>query len=177
MRKLILFAAAILAAAIPVNAQESYPTNEIFAGYSFLRSDTALDKESLHGWGLSFSVNPSPRWGVVAEFGGHYGSARFLGDEFDISRTTFMFGPRVSARGKAASAFAHALLGGAKTTIEGASPGTKFAMALGGGADIKVSKRVAFRALQADYVPIRAGGEWLHNFRLQTGIVFRFGGG
>lgn len=176
MRRLIMFAAAaLLALSIPVGAQDDYPTNEIFGGYSFLSSEVGFDRDSRHGWGVSFSFNPSSRWGLITDISGHYGTTRVLDTEFDISTTTFLFGPRVSARGKSATAFGHALLGGAGSKIEGSSLGTKFAMALGGGVDINLSRRFAFRPLQADYLPIRSNGEWLHNVRLQTGIVIKFG--
>ena len=49
-------------------------------------------------------------------------------------------------------------------------------MAAGGGLDIKSSKRVWVRLFQIDYLPIRLNDEWTHNFRVQAGIVFRFGG-
>ncbi|HVF90942.1 MAG TPA: outer membrane beta-barrel protein [Blastocatellia bacterium] len=176
MRKMLMFAAVILAAAISVRAQDGYPTNEIFGGYSYLSSETGFDRDSLHGWGLGFSVNPSSRWGVIAEFSGHYGKTELSGSKFDISTTTFLFGPRVSARGKTATAFGHVLLGGAKSRFEGSSLNTRFAMAVGGGVDVNLSRRFALRAVQADYLPIRADGEWQHNLRLQSGLVFRFGG-
>jgi hypothetical protein len=175
MRRLIMLAAVLLASSVPAGAQDDYPTNEIFGGYSFLSSEIGSDRDSLHGWGVSFSFNPSSRWGLVTDFSGHYGTTRVLNTEFDLSTTTFLFGPRASARGKSATAFGHVLLGGAVSKIEGSSLGTKFATAIGGGVDINLSRRFAFRPLQADYLPVRANGEWLHNVRLQTGIVIKFG--
>jgi len=175
MRKLIVFAAVLLASATTAGAQGDHPGNEIFGGYSFLRSETGVDRDSQHGWGFNFAFNPSPRWGLVTDFSGHYGTTRALNTDFDISTLTFLFGPRASARGKSATAFGHVLLGGASSKIEGSSLGTRFAMALGGGVDIKLNRRFAFRPIQADYLPVRGNGEWLHNLRLQTGIVLKFG--
>lgn len=49
-----------------------------------------------------------------------------------------------------------------------------FAMAFGGGLDIKINDKIDFRAIQVDYNPIfRGGGFWQHNFRLGIGIVFK----
>jgi opacity protein-like surface antigen len=51
-----------------------------------------------------------------------------------------------------------------------------FAMALGGGADYKWRPSVAIRFILADYLYTRFGGTNQNNFRIQAGIVFRFGG-
>ncbi len=55
---------------------------------------------------------------------------------------------------------------------------TGFAMGFGGGLDIHLNGRVSIRIFQADYLPVDSPliGEWRHNARIQTGIVFRFGG-
>lgn len=47
------------------------------------------------------------------------------------------------------------------------------AMAFGGGLDIKISDRVDFRAIKADYNPIRFDGATQHNFRVGIGFVFK----
>jgi hypothetical protein len=52
------------------------------------------------------------------------------------------------------------------------------AWAVGGGLDINVNDRVAFRLFQADYLNSRAdgfSGKPVNNFRIATGVVFRFG--
>ena len=51
-----------------------------------------------------------------------------------------------------------------------------FAMALGGGVDWKANDRIAIRLAQGDYLLTRFGSTSQHNFRLSTGVVFRFGG-
>jgi hypothetical protein len=48
-------------------------------------------------------------------------------------------------------------------------------MAFGGGADITLSKHVSLRAAQFDYLYTHFGGEGQNNFRIQSGIVYRFG--
>lgn len=42
----------------------------------------------------------------------------------------------------------------------------------GGGLDIRLGKRIDFRAIQVDYNPTRLFGETQHNVRFGTGIVF-----
>ncbi len=131
----------------------------------------------LHGWGFSAAYNLGPKWGLVSEFSGHYGSASLPLTSFtiDLRKYTYLFGPRFSARSDKATGFAHVLLGGASSRIEGTDTGSGFALALGGGVDVNVGKSVAIRVVQADYLPDRSFGSWTHNFRLQTGIVFKFG--
>jgi opacity protein-like surface antigen len=53
-----------------------------------------------------------------------------------------------------------------------------FAWAVGGGVDVNVNDRFAFRLFQADYLNTRVdgfSGKPVNNFRLSTGVVFRFG--
>jgi hypothetical protein len=168
MRKLLLLVAVLFVSAIPASAQD-YPSAEIFGGYAYVNADVVLDRDSLNGFGLSFAGNLGPRFGLVAEFGGYYGDLEGL----DLSAYTYLFGPRVNARGDKATGFAHILLGGATTKVEGLSE-TDFALAAGGGVDVNAGKSIAVR-FQADYVPVFAEGETLHNFRFMTGIVFKVG--
>lgn len=49
---------------------------------------------------------------------------------------------------------------------------TNFAMALGGGLDIKVTDKIDFRAIQVDYNPIFGGG-FQNNVRFGIGVVFK----
>ena len=51
-----------------------------------------------------------------------------------------------------------------------------FAMALGGGVDVKLNDRFAIRAIQADYLRSDVFGGTTNGMRLSFGLVFRFGG-
>lgn len=50
---------------------------------------------------------------------------------------------------------------------------TNFSAALGGGLDIKINKRLDFRAFQVDYNPIFGSGTRQNNVRLGIGFVFK----
>ena len=50
-----------------------------------------------------------------------------------------------------------------------------FATALGGGADVTVTRHVSLRVLQFDYLYTHFSGASQNNFRLQSGIVWRIG--
>jgi len=78
-------------------------------------------------------------------------------------------------RTRSLTAFGHALVGGATVRIEGASD-TGLAVGLGGGLDVVGNKNFGLRIIQVDYLPIRLGGEWNHNIRLQTGVIIKLGG-
>lgn len=177
----------------------SFPRFEVFGGYSYANVDRrTFPREGLHGWGASANVNLNSYFGFTAGFGGQFGKATArnalacidisptppacLG-EVDFSTTQFLFGPRIAGRTKKLTAFGHALFGGnhsrfsSLTTNGSTRPArseTDFALAVGGGLDINLNRRLAVRALQADYLPVRERGIfWLDNLRLQTGVVVK----
>ncbi len=120
---------------------------------------------------------------------------------------SFLFGPRASYRGVSSlTPFAHMLFGGMRasklvfnsTSSEGTGggfgivagplcnslycvvPATSFAMAFGGGLDVKATDRIWIRPFQADYVraEITTGYGTVatqNDLRISAGIVFRFG--
>src|SRR5258708_14783108 len=70
MRKPLLAVAAVLCSALPVRGQDA-PRAELFAGYSFVRSD----QRNLNGWNASLAVGLAGSLSLVADASGHYGSA------------------------------------------------------------------------------------------------------
>src|SRR5271170_6798718 len=74
------------------------------------------------------------------------------------------------------------------TDTKFASSQTAFAMAVGGGIDIRVSKLISFRPIQLDYLPthfspfnvtglgVVNSTKWQQNLRYSAGLSFRFGG-
>ena len=190
MRRLLCGAA--LALLIPVSARaEDTPKAEVFGGYSYFRfSDptgtsllgTDVVRLNLNGWNASVAGNLNSWLGVVGDFSGHYGSPSVLGfgvPFVDVNQHSFLGGPRVSYRKDGRfTPFAHALFGvaraGAGTFGFGASENA-FAMALGGGVDLRLTNSIAVRAVQADYVQTRFLDDRQNSARLSFGIVFRFG--
>ncbi|MGH9836808.1 MAG: hypothetical protein ACRD9Y_27595, partial [Blastocatellia bacterium] len=167
-------------------AQNGFPKAEIWGTYNLLVTDTDFsDNRSLNGWGAGFQGNFNGYFGLVAEFGGNYGSSDVLVAppgtgtiNVNTSIYTYLLGPRASYRTKQYTAFGHFLLGGARLKVQSAT-NTQFAMAIGGGVDVNLTERFAIRAGQFDYLPINSdlplnGGSWLHNFRYQAGVVVKF---
>lgn len=183
--------------AIAASAQD-YPRAEIFGGYSYASSDvTGPGRTNLNGWDGSATGNINRWFGIKADFSGLYGSksvANILGapcppfcNAVDV-RThihSFLFGPQVSLRTDKFTPFAHALFGVGHTSVSIAVPvvgaptpsfglsDTNFAMALGGGVDYNFRRRFAWR-VGADYLQTRSFGSTPSNFRVFTGIVYRF---
>src|SRR5438874_142706 len=72
----------ILCAPLIASAQ-LLPKGELFGGYSYVRAGylpiQPVGTESLNGWNASLAYKPI-RWvGLVADFGGTYGSSRSVG--------------------------------------------------------------------------------------------------
>jgi opacity protein-like surface antigen len=181
MRKLFIVLAVLFVFHIPTQAQESYPVVEIFGGYSYFNSDQFAQRESLATPGFIASVagNLTKNFGLVAEVSGHYGNLTIPGvfpdPQFDVHTFTYLFGPRLTARGGNFNVFGHVLFGGAKTT--GESPlgsESDFALAVGAGVDINASKNIGVRLFQVDYLPIRGNDDTAHNFRISIGFTYRF---
>jgi len=101
----------------------------------------------------------------------HYG----LGADASIPRTTtYLVGPRVSARLARLRLFAHALIGGEHSgNTDGFSDGA-MAWAFGGGVDVPVAPFFAWR-FAADYIASPTiSPEMATHGRFNTGLVFRF---
>jgi len=182
MRKLFFIAALTLALPIIAQAQDS-PRAEIFGGYSYLRLDEDLnDDRDLNGWNASFNQNIFKWLGFKADFSGHYGnSSILLGTGSDLNTYLFLFGPQFTLRkSERFQPFGHVLFGAVRVDLENDLIGidaqdTAFALAAGGGLDVKVLDRVSVRLFQADYVLTRFADENQHNFRASTGLVLRLG--
>jgi hypothetical protein len=186
MRKILLCSCfLLLLAPVAAMAQQDYPRGEIFFGYSYFRANP--EEQNLNGWNASITGNITSWLGVEGDLAGHYGTPK---DQFGyilrgihINQYTFMGGPKLSLRAGRVTPFVHALIGGARAgTNEFGLRSSQFAMAaaLGGGVDIGLTKYIAVRAVQADYIMTRFNtdfdnsNERQNNFRFSTGIVFRF---
>lgn len=184
MRKLFFIATLLLALPLVALAQEA-PKAEIFGGYSYLRfnPDGPSNSLDMNGWNASAAVNFTKYAGIVADFSGHYDEISFTGGKVDISSYLFLVGPRFSLRkNETVTPFGHVLLGAMRAhasanTLAGRikDNDSAFAMAIGGGVDAKVTKNLAVRIFQADYVLTRFDDETQNNFRVSTGLVLRLG--
>ena len=183
MRKLFIIAALTLALPILAQAQDS-PSVEIFGGYSYLRGDDGDGGVDLHGWNASFNQNFLKWLGVKADFSGHYGDFTiFPGLGSDLNAHLFLIGPQITLRkSDRFQPFGHVLFGVMRThltyfdvTGRVNARDNAFAIAAGGGLDVKVTDHLAVRLFQADYVLTRFDDDSQNNFRASTGLVLRLG--
>jgi opacity protein-like surface antigen len=151
------------------------------------------------GAGGTIAYNFTSVFGLAFDGGGckYFGqtlpalSSKLSGSDF-----TYMFGPRLTYRNHSAfRPFAELNFGGnrlkiscdSNTPCNGASYSKNaFAMTVGGGFDIKLSKKLSLRPVQAEYLYTRFGNscnlEFCNNnnnqnsFRLKSGIVMAWGG-
>jgi outer membrane protein OmpA-like peptidoglycan-associated protein/opacity protein-like surface antigen len=180
------------------------PRVELFGGYSFWRAAPISPGNRIawtHGGSASVAYNLNDWLGLVADFAGfrvtRFGPAGTpTGGIVPASGNVFSYlaGPRFSYRKfNRITPFAQVLFGGAhasQVTLSDCaavctplSSENAFAMTAGGGLDLKVSRRLAIRVVQAEYLLTRFAddsantGERIvqNNVRLSTGIVFRFG--
>jgi opacity protein-like surface antigen len=175
MKRVTLVAVCLLfISAIAVAADA--PQVEVFGGYSYLRCNIGDSDVScnLNGWNASVVFNAPKYIGVVADFGGTYGTV----DDVDTKIHSFLFGPKFAVRKDKVTPFAQALFGVAhsKKSVAGVSlsSDSDFAMALGGGLDINVGKKMAVR-VAPEYLMTRREGETSNDFRLSAGIVLKLG--
>ena len=142
-----------------------------------------------HGGSASFTYNASKWLGLTGELAG-YNFKRNLfpltGSNTDTngSLITYLFGPRLNLRKfDHFVPFGEFLVGGANGSIElvGVSSQSAFALAAGGGVDMVLTKNLAWRVAQLDYLMTSFSGPAVtasgrqNNFRAGTGLVLRFG--
>jgi len=155
-------------------AAQQTPRVEVFGGYSHLLADLSNSSFNLNGFHVSAAENLNSWFGGVLDFSSHYGTRA----DVNVNTQSIMYGPRFAYRkSRAVTPSAHALFGAVRGSagLYGISmPDTHFGLALGGAVDVRVSDRVAFRVVQADYLMTRFLNLRQDNVRVSTGLVFRF---
>jgi opacity protein-like surface antigen len=179
MRKLfILFGFALLATSI-AQAQETRGM-EISGQYQYVRINPGqgAPSSSCQGAGGTFAVNVNRYLGVVGDIGG----CKITGLPAGASshEINYLFGPRLAYHNSGRfTPYAQVLFGGerlsASVTGFPSSSVNSFAMTFGGGADLQLTRHLAFRAIQVEYLYTHFSGAKQNNMRLQSGLVYRFG--
>ncbi len=174
---------------------DSDPKYDVFVGYQWLHPGGTVPAingdptapnpfqvpDMAKGFGLSFTYNFDRHWGAEADLGQNWGN--------DNYETTYSVGPRFIWRTDEANYFLHSLVSLNRVSIGGLNAGNGIGAVVGGGMDLPINKKLAFRLFEADYVWGR------HNYsdfadsdfpglrrpsfegvRLRTGLVFSWGG-
>ncbi|MGA9471610.1 MAG: PDZ domain-containing protein [Terriglobales bacterium] len=167
--------------------------------------------QGFNGWNAAAQFNVTRFFGIKGDFSGHYGTPVTISSQIQMllqqagvtglppsaHSYTYLFGPVVSQEIRRYKPFAHALFGANSigTNLSGVSIGglgipgltvsdTAFAMAFGGGVDVKLKDHISLRVGQFDYLftkhdfSLGVPGVTTHqnNYRASVGIVFQIGG-
>jgi len=179
--------------------------------YTNVDTKGIADRLNFNGWDADVAFRISKTFSVVGDISGAYKTETVdLGTVVPVGtrpmaipapRATittvdaklrdynYLFGPRVSFNTGKLSPFAEGLFGLTHFTVKAEQSGLSvsvssngFGMALGGGLDYNVNKRVSIRLAKFDYLLNHISyndfgldiSENLNNFRIATGVVFKF---
>jgi hypothetical protein len=159
---------------LAATAQQT-PKVEVFGGYSNLEANLSAPSFNLNGVNFSVTENVNQWFGGTLDFASHFGTE--AGN--NVNTETLTYGPVFSYRKHPSIVpFGHILLGavrGSADYLDISKPVVHFALAAGGGIDVKLTDTVALRLIQADYLMTRFSSARQDNVRLSAGIVLRFG--
>ena len=203
MKKAVLLFATLMLG-LTVSWAQDVPKVEIPIGFSMINVHPNLSpitSFNVFGGGGQVDFNFGSVFGVKADLMGYtqgsglrnqltehglaYGSAG--GNLF-----TYMFGPQIKKHTGMFQPFGEFLVGAAHTNayatiltaegkiLQGSSDNNAFAMAAGGGIDLRVSKHLSLRPVEVDYLMTRFGARSYqatqNNFRYFGGLNFTMGG-
>ncbi len=172
MRKLLILGVFIVVFGTPARAQD-YPKAEVFGGYQYIRLNPG--GTNCQGFGGSAAGNLNNWFGVVGDFG--YCKVTGLPSGTSAHAINYLFGPRVTYRSYGSlTPFAHVLFGGQHFGGTGGGTANSFAMALGGGADYRMTEHLALRLIEVDYLYTHFAGTRQNDARIEAGISYRWGG-
>jgi outer membrane immunogenic protein len=182
------FAILLLASACAVplaHAQTSAPyTWELGVGYQFVHTNAppaSCGCFSMNGGSASATRQFSTHFGIAAEFSG-VANGNVDASGKSLTLLTYMAGPRyrILAADHRLDPYAQVLVGGSHASggIYGSGATNAFAASIGGGVDLRLTPRVSWRLIDADYLlTLLPNGvnSRQNNTSLSTGILFRFG--
>lgn len=192
-----------VAAIFAINAAaQEWPRYETSLNYTFTRFGSATNAHAFNanGGNGQFAYNFNRWFSGVVDLGAVH-NANFT----DATVTNYLGGPRITMRKSRLAPYFQVLAGGAYstqslaapidaiafeqgivlpggTTIRATRQQTGFAMAAGGGLDVKLSRHVSLRAFEVEYFMTRlndfraVGDNTQDNIRASAGISFTFGG-
>jgi hypothetical protein len=178
------------------NDADAPPRNEFFVGYSFNRADidtltVAPERTGQHGLNLAYTRYFTEHVGLTLDASAHLKRDNFSFNNLNFERKRdqyhFLAGVQFKARGSErgrVAPFAHVLAGGAlfRGFASSQTPAgntyfiddaQSFALALGGGLDVRAGRHFDIRLIQADYLPTFFGSSRQDNLRLSFGVVFK----
>lgn len=204
MKKLIVILVVILCATFAFAQTPKVEVFGGYQYTSVDTKDSGLGRLNFNGWDADVAARINKNFSIVGDFSGVYKSPDLsslvvfgtspsgtlrpravIPTDIKFGLYNYVFGPRVTMEAGKISPFAEALFGmnHLSASASGVSISANgFAMAFGGGLDINASKRIGIRLAKFDYMVNRVENsdlgltpaQNLNNFRIATGIVFKF---
>ena len=175
----VVLLVAAIGAAPSLRAQDGPSRIELYGGYGFVRFNINTNVSGQapsqtyngNGGGGELVFNASSWFGITGDVQGYWAT--------NTANTT-IHGPRINFRHGKVTPFAQVLLGGVVTSsgIQQEGWQSHFAIATGGGIDVRISRHFSIRPVQAEYFMTKIPdglNNRQNNFRFGAGIVFRFG--
>jgi len=191
--------------AVAATMAQSYPQIEVAGGYSYMNfhaSVPQLTSQSFNGGGAAVVYNLTNWLGIKADFTGYaFGSGwthklqelGYIGSA-SANMFTYQFGPQIKKHSGKLQPFAQTLYGiahsngyaavlqakgnGSYVLTSGGSDNA-FAMEIGGGLDIPLSRTIQIRPVELDYQLTRFGFQNFsanqNNLKYFAGVNFTFG--
>lgn len=180
----------IVVFALASTAHAQYPSGwahqvDLAGTYSFIQANSANfgGRFNLSGGSVSFAFILNDRFAAIADVGTYH--FPLLPMKTNSTMYSYLFGPRIMARRPDRTGpFAQILLGGGRlnASSDAIQAGeNSLTVAIGGGLDVPLRSHLTIRVVEADYLITRfANGGGLpalqNNFRISTGVVYRFRG-
>jgi outer membrane protein OmpA-like peptidoglycan-associated protein len=176
------------------------PEWELYAGYSLFDPATNVHgllpggllpvssrvESNPRGIGASVTYNFNRWFGLTADGSGHWGASEngVVKRIDDAAFYSASMGPKLTLRTQHFSPFVEALVGWHSLSSDLFQTDNRFGFMAGGGLDLKLTRRVAWRVIRGDFVfsnhqygPSSAvPATDVRGVRLQSGLVFMFGG-
>jgi peptidoglycan-associated lipoprotein len=185
-RRLVPLLAVLLLCAVAGRGQGTVPA-EFSLGYSYMRTNAPPGQcgcFGMNGGSLTFAVPLGRGISAVTDLGDYY-QKNVVGSNLGMNLESYLFGARYSYRHwKKTTPFAQLMVGGAHAhgTLFGTPTTTAsasgFAYDAGAGVDMKITKSMSIRLIEADYILTRVpngGNNDQGNLRITAGVVFRLG--
>jgi hypothetical protein len=159
-------------------ASSDFKRNEIAAGFSLIREDSAPEDFNTYGFQSSYTRHLNVSVGLTVDFSANFRERGGV----DLSKTSYTGGvtflPFAGANADdRVHVFGHALFGVSHFKADSGAfnfTDNAFTAKVGAGADININQKFFVRPVEINYVPTRFGGTWQHNLQMNFGVGLRF---
>jgi outer membrane immunogenic protein len=162
---------------------DEIPRFEVGANYNYFHANAPPGQcgcFSLNGGSGTLLMNITPVWSAVADIAVAHAN-NVDNTSQNITIVNYLFGVRYNRRNSSRFVpYGEALFGGAKEDVnfQFTINRNSFGLAVGGGASVRLKRRLGLTLAQIDYVYTQipnAKNDRQNNVRISTGIIYNFG--